>query len=316
MLPNLRKFVPAKCTDANLYNQKAPTEVTVDELLNLRKIPEFNLITKIRVIFLAVLFGIPKVIILIPITFISLFIFSALCVVWRALGKPNHLRESLKSLWTAISRVILFCCGISRVTFHGENSQDARFIVANHICFFDGWLFCPFGPRPLGKMELLKIPGLKDMAEIFDGIPVDRSKNNGLTRTLIENAKDSTKPQIMIMPEGATTSGDYMLRFHLGAFLSDLPVQPCTIRYTLYGVTKDTAHGINFFHHDVWMFLAFIGTPFITVDISFLEPMSIKADGDGDPRKFADAVEMAIANALGVRVVSLGTRALFKPKSE
>jgi hypothetical protein len=54
---------------------------------------------------------------------------------------------------------------------------------------------------------------------------------------LLENGNDPNKPAIFILPEGALTSGNYVLRFYLGAFLSDLPVQLITIRYKIWGTT-------------------------------------------------------------------------------
>jgi hypothetical protein len=46
----------------------------------------------------------------------------------------------------------------------------------------------------------------------------------------------------------------------------------------------------------------FLGIPSITLDVEFFEPMSIKSFED-DPRKFADAVSLKIANHLGVRLL-------------
>jgi 1-acyl-sn-glycerol-3-phosphate acyltransferase len=73
---------------------------------------------------------------------------------------------------------------------------------------------------------------------VYDGIAVDRTQSSGLLQVLLESTNDPNKPEIVILPEGASTSGDYMFRFHLGAFLSDLPVQPVTIRYKIWGITR------------------------------------------------------------------------------
>jgi 1-acyl-sn-glycerol-3-phosphate acyltransferase len=151
------------------------------------------------------------------------------------------------------------------------------------------------------------------MADVYQGIPVDRTKSCGLTKELIANALDTSRPKIMILPEGASTSGDYMLRFHLGAFLTDLPVQPVTLRYTLWGTSRKISN-ISFFHNYKNHILAFLSIPFITLDFTFLEPMNIKSDGENDPRKFADNVSLRIANTLGVRLLSLGTSVIYKKK--
>jgi hypothetical protein len=61
-----------------------------------------------------------------------------------------------------------------------------------------------------------------------------RSPSSGLSQVLLESANDPNKLAIVILPEGVSTSGDYMFRFHLGSFLSDLPVQFVTIRYGIW----------------------------------------------------------------------------------
>jgi len=309
--PLLGHFHPPLPKDVSLYNQEAVTEVSVEELLKYREVPKYNLFYTIIQVILTMIFGIPKIVFGLVYGLIAGGFFILAASMWRSFGKPESWRMPLKKLWAILARVFLFLLGFYKITFKNSPDPDARFMVANHICFFDGWLFLPFLPRPLGKKELLDVPCIRDMCEIYHGIAVDRSKSCGLTKELISNAQDTSRPQIMIMPEGASTSGDYMLRYHLGAFLSDLPVQPATIRYTLWGVSRKFSH-ISFFHNYPKHWLAFLCIPGISAEITFLEPMTIKSHGDNDPRKFADAVELRIGNTLGVRVLSLGTRVLYK----
>ena len=174
-----------------------------------------------------------------------------------------------------------------------------------------------FGPRPLAKKELFSWPIVGDMLEVFDGIPVDRSKNSGVSKKLIDNALDSEAPPAMLAPEGATTSGLYMFKFHLGAFLSDLPVQPVAIRYTIFGYPADCSH-LSFFHHSLWHLLIFLGIPHIQTDIYFFDSMSIKTEGKNQPSIFAEQVELRIANFLCVKAIDQTNSAIFKekPKTE
>ena len=311
--PIFGHYHPPLPKDKKLYNQDAPTEVTIEELLQYRKVPTYSTSILVIQIIMTLLFGVVKVILALAFGLIAGPFFILAASIWRSVGRPESWRNPLKKLWSTLARIFLFFLGYAKVNFHGTPDPDARFLVANHTCFFDGWFFLPFGPRPLGKKELLDIPCIRDMAEVYEGIPVDRSKSCGLTKELIANAKDSSRPLIMIMPEGASTSGDYMLRFHLGAFLTDLPVQPATIRYTLWGTSRKISH-ISFFHNYPRHWLAFLSIPFITVDITFLQSMNIKTDGDNDPRKFADNVSLRIANTLGVRLLSLGSSSIYKNK--
>jgi hypothetical protein len=63
-----------------------------------------------------------------------------------------------------------------------------------------------------------------------------------LSQVLLETANDPNKSAKLILPEGASTSGDYMLCFHLGAFISDLPVQVVTIRIKIWDTTRSLHH--------------------------------------------------------------------------
>jgi hypothetical protein len=65
---------------------------------------------------------------------------------------------------------------------------------------------------------------------MYDGIAVDRTRSSALSQVLLESTNDPNKPAIAILAEGASTSSDYMFRFHLSAFLLDLPVELVTIR--------------------------------------------------------------------------------------
>jgi hypothetical protein len=76
------------------------------------------------------------------------------------------------------------------------------------------------------------------MCHVYDGIAVDLARPSGLSQVLLESANDPNKPAIVILPEGASTFGDCMFCFHLGAFLSDLPVQLATIRYKIWGTVR------------------------------------------------------------------------------
>jgi 1-acyl-sn-glycerol-3-phosphate acyltransferase len=161
---------------------------------------------------------------------------------------------------------------------------------------------------------MLKVPLMRENADVFQAIAVDRGKSQCLTKMLIENAKNPNAPIVLILSEGASTSGDYMLRFHLGAFLSDLPVQPAAVRYTIYGTSRKLAH-VSFFHHQLWQAIVFLGIPSIRIDVNFLEGATIKSY-DQDPRKFADATSLKIANFLGVRLIARSSSEIFQRNDE
>ena len=106
-----------------------------------------------------------------------------------------------------------------------------------------------------------------------------------------------------------------MLRFHLGAFLSDLPVQPAAIRYHLWGTSREFS-SISYFHRYPRDLIAFLGIPLITVEVEFLQCCSLKASQENDPRLFADEVSMSIAESLEIPVMDISTNALFRAKKD
>jgi 1-acyl-sn-glycerol-3-phosphate acyltransferase len=132
-----------------------------------------------------------------------------------------------------------------------------------------------------------------------------------MTKVLVESAIDANTAMIQLFPEGATTNGNYMLRFHLGAFLSDVPIQPAAIRYTLWGTSKWVSH-LSWFHKYPRQWLAFLSIPWITADVTFLPTVSMKQYETGKARAFADEVAFGIANFLGVPVVDLTSSSIYK----
>jgi 1-acyl-sn-glycerol-3-phosphate acyltransferase len=286
--------------------------VTLEELRRLRKPPKYDLKHTLLQLLFFLIFAPIKVVFGLIYGVISGAIFIGLCAIWRAFGSPEPFRTPLKLLWSALSRILLFILGIYKINYHGQPDSDARFLISNHACFFDAWLLTPLLPRPLDKIELLSIPCFREIWEVFDGISVDRRRSCGMTKVLVDGAANSNQPMIQLFPEGATTNGDYMLRFHLGAFLSDLPVQPAAIRYTLWGTTKHISH-ISWFHNYPRQWIAFLSIPAITVDVTFLETVSMKKqDDENDPRRFADDMSLIIANFLGIPVVNMTSSAIYK----
>ncbi|KAH0788661.1 Acyltransferase family protein [Histomonas meleagridis] len=306
-MKNFKCTIPPIPKDELMHKQTNLQHCTVDQLKKLRKPPKLNFLNIIYFL----IFGIPRAIIVLIYSLPAGAIFLIACTIWSSLGSPESFRIKLKHLWSALARVFLFLLGIYRINFHGQPDSDCRFILSNHACFFDGWLFLPLLPRPLDKKELLSLPCFKEMWHVFDGITVDRTKSCGMTHVLIERASDSSNPMIQMFPEGATTNGEYMLRFHLGAFLSDLPLQPVAIRYTLWGIPNNVAN-ISFFHNYPKQWIAFLGIPAITVDITFLETHSMKQHMDITPRQFADQFSLYIANFLGVPVLDMTSSAIYK----
>lgn len=309
-MEHLKTHIPPLPSSESMQQQKALRHCTVQELKKYRKPPK---LTHAQIVFFLVI-GVLRCAITVIYAVVAGAVFLVSYTIWTSFGSPEGLRTALKHLWSALARVFLFLLGMFRIKFHGQPDSDCRFILSNHVCFFDGWLFLPLLPRPLDKKELLELPCLREVWHVFDGITVDRTKSCGMTHVLIKSASDASTPMIQMFPEGATTNGEYMLRFHLGAFLSDLPLQPVAIRYTLWGAPRGA--NISFFQNYLHQWIALLGIPAITVDITFLETHSMKQHLDITPRQFADQFSLYIANFLGVPVLDLTSSAIYKNRQK
>ncbi|OHT02191.1 hypothetical protein TRFO_30816 [Tritrichomonas foetus] len=311
MFECLKCYQPPITNDKSMHQQTKLRDASVEELKKLRKPPKYTLVQRIPQIFLFLAVGVIRALISLVYSLIAGTFFIIVCTFWKSIGSPESWRRPLKLLWAALARILLFLLGIYQINYHGQPDSDARFIISNHTCFFDGWLFLPLLPRPLDKIELLEIPCYLEMWNVFEGISVDRTRSCGMTKVLLDSATNSNRPMIQMFPEGATTNGDYMLKFHLGAFLSDLPLQPAAIRYTLWGTTKKISH-LSYFHNYPSHWIEFLCIPAITVDIEFLPTVSLKRSQENDPRQFADDVSLMIANFLGVPILNLTSNTIYK----
>jgi hypothetical protein len=308
-------YHPPLPADESLYHQTKLSDVTQEELLKYRELARYTAFQRILYIAYFLVFGVLRLAVSLSFAAIAGGLFMMCAAIWRSFGRPEAWRSFLRQFWAQSARIFPFLLGFVKVTYHGTPDPAARFLVGNHICFFDGWWLLKFVVTPLGKQELLRIPCMREVADVCQAIAVDRSRSTGVTKLLIDSANDPTKPAIAMFPEGASTSGDYMLRFHLGAFLSDLPVQLISTRYRLWGTSR-SLHHLSFFHHSPYHWLVFLGIPFITVEVTFIESMTIKNIEGQDPRRFADIAGLKIANGLGVRMLGSTSSALFKKKEE
>jgi hypothetical protein len=203
------------------------------DFAELRRFPRYSVVQKLLYFVYFLVFGLVK---------LDVTVRTACCALWRVAGRPEWGRRFCPGRWVLITRALLLSVGLVRITFGGQIDADARFIVPNHACFLGGLLFLGLAFRPLWKRELLRIPCLTDMCDVHDGIALDRTQSSGLSQVLLESANDPNRPAIIILPEGASTPGDFMFRFDLGAFLSDLPVQLVMIRYKIWSTTRILHH--------------------------------------------------------------------------
>jgi 1-acyl-sn-glycerol-3-phosphate acyltransferase len=215
-------FHPLLPKDESLNNQTSPVESTRSDLAELRRSSHYSVVQKLLHFVYFLVFGVIKLFSRLLFTLLAAPFFIACCALWWAAGRPEW---GCRRLWAVITRMLLLSVGLGRLTLSGKIDPDARFIVPNHVYFFDGFLFLELAFRPLGKRELLRISCLTNMYHVYDGIAVDQTRSSELSQVLLESTNDPNKPAIVILPEGASTSGDCTFRFHLRAFLSNLSIR-------------------------------------------------------------------------------------------
>jgi hypothetical protein len=268
----------------------------VERLRELRRPPSRTVPQHIVRLALFIVVGVPRTLVAGLYGFVLTVCYESLVTCWQWFNSPEFLRFPLQVLWYVACRVFLFLLGVVKINYRGAPDRAAKFLVSNHPCFFDRWLFWWLWPCPLDKMEMHELPAGKAVLDVFRGVIVDRSKSCGLTKYVLQNLSADDDRLIQIFPEGTTTNGEYMLQFHLGAFLSPFPVQLTAIRYHMWGSTREFSN-ISFFQRTFKDWISFAGIPFLTVDVDFLESRTLGQEGT---KKFAEDSAFRIAEFLGL----------------
>ena len=131
--------IPPKTTNFENHNQTSLQNTELETILAKRTVPKLSHIQQIIQYTYFMIFGILKVIIGGIFVFIAFSLFLIACTLWKAIGSPEHFRRHLQSLWTYLSRIIMFFFGIVSITFKGKPCPESRFLVSNHVSFFD-WI--------------------------------------------------------------------------------------------------------------------------------------------------------------------------------
>lgn len=124
-----------------------------------------------------------------------------------------------------------------KVTFKGEPDPNAGFIVANHISWLDIIALGSISPRTfVAKVEVAGWPVLGYLAQRIGTLFIHRGDENQ-TKLVAEQMLWRLKrgERLMLFPEGTTTTGERVLRFHGKLFrpaaLADARVQAVALRY-------------------------------------------------------------------------------------
>ncbi|KAF6001154.1 Lysophosphatidylcholine acyltransferase [Cyanidiococcus yangmingshanensis] len=211
------------------------------------------------------------------------------------------------------SRFLLYVFGFWRIREYGDlgsrrNLSGSCIIVSNHVSFFDILYFIyAFAPAFVAKKEVRSLPFVGTIAAAMQSIFVDRERTQTggtaeLIRRRVTSAEAAAYPPLVLFPEGTTSNGDALLRFHSGAFLSGVCVRPLALRY--HSADFDPA----FVGLTPWRLAGIIAQPWMAMTVHHLpmyEPSTAEVEC---PRLYAENVRALIAGALQVERVELNYR--------
>mmetsp|Transcript_2395 Transcript_2395/g.5075 ORF Transcript_2395/g.5075 Transcript_2395/m.5075 type:complete len:400 (+) Transcript_2395:812-2011(+) len=109
------------------------------------------------------------------------------------------------------------------------SNDDARILIGNHVSFIETFYIGLMGASPVSKKENASIPLFGALTSALQPILVDRADPNSrknVAKTIVDRAKDRSWNQVVLFPEGTTTTGKALIQFKVGAFAPGEPVQP------------------------------------------------------------------------------------------
>ena len=306
-------FTEVPRNDPNLHDQKELPHLSDEEFRSLF-LPTFPSIPmRIYRFFCFIVFLGPLKILM---TTILMFVFYLLVGVLPLLRRFFRTSREFKTwcfhLVRPMIRMCLFSLGIVKINVTGSVHPDARTIVSNHLTVFDAiLLFHQIPVSYLAAAYLAKYKWIINYSKVFDLVFVDRVKRQNISRHLIEIANDPMLLPVMVFPEGKVTNGEALVGFRSGAYISETLVQPIAIRYRMW-LTPKTMSTVSWNEDPLSAYLyQFFAIPFMTVDITVLEPIVWKGtDKSAQERAFES--ELQIANFLGTLACSRTNKDLFK----
>lgn len=266
----------------------------------------------------------PFIIILRVLFVIPLLLFLGLICFVLNLGtnpdKPfDRARATLLALIaTPIIRLILFTMGYCVIVRGRKRRTRCHAVVANHTDFMDvPCMYCAESTSYVSKDAITRFWPLKAIAAATRTILIYRSNINHSSeeqnllaspnrhneplsgfvqleaRAKLMKKEDSEYwPPLLIFPEGTTTVGNGVLRFHTSIFRLGISVQPVSIKYHSCMHTEYVGKSL------LRIVIRKLFNPLCIIVISYLDP--ITPSEEIAPRILADTAGKRIANSLHI----------------
>jgi len=223
------------------------------------------------------------------------------------LKRPLHkTRRKLVELGCILGRICLFGLGFWKIKVVGKhllrsNYPRMNIYIANHTSWIDILAFlCTTNTVPsfVAKKSIKAIPLLGYDSQVWQCIYVDRlSHREGVSSTLKERATNFEMPPVVVFPEGTTSNGKQLIKFHTGGFLSGAPVRPVVLRYP-YKHFSPAWESISAIKHIFRLLTQFSNN----LEITFLPIYVPTANEKSNPELYAKNVQKIMADALNVPI--------------
>lgn len=200
-------------------------------------------------------------------------------------GKNWHLTEHGQNMIRWWMQMATHLIGI-RIFQYGRPLTGNALYISNHISFLDIAVISSVVPvRFLAKHSVRYWPIIGYLTALSGSLFIKRHRRNQLVSTLASITSALTTPRpVLIFPEGTTSLGANVLKFHSGLFQAaidtKLPIQPLVLHYRRDHVPDRLAAYIdkdNF----LLSLLRLMRTPHTEVHLSFTPPV----DSDGHTRR-------------------------------
>jgi lyso-ornithine lipid O-acyltransferase len=186
------------------------------------------------------------------------------------------------------------------VRAHGKALHDPVLFVANHTSWLDiVLLHSQRAACFVAKAEIARWPLVGWMAARGGTIFHRRGSNHSLASVMavmVERLKEGRA--VAVFPEGGTGYNGILRVFHARIFQAaldaEVPVQPVALRFARNG-RRDIDAGFRENESFMGNLLRLLGNPPMDVEVHFLEPVNVSADGR---RRMAETARERIALAL------------------
>ena len=247
---------------------------------------------------------------------LALHLVRGLAIAWLRYPKLNEAqRQAQKRRW---SRTLLSILSVSvREKNAPKELPGCCMLVLNHISWLDVFVIdARFPATFIAKSEVRSWPVVGWLCTLVGTLYIERGKRSEARRARQMIAAELRRGTLVaVCPEGVTTFGRSLERFHSALFQPALDaaatLQPVALRYLdAAGRHTDAAGyvGDTSLFESVW---TIVSTRHMVAEFNLLAPISVHAQ---TRRSLAEKAETAIARALGVPGPQGTSRARHRPR--